>query len=225
MWSPRPPISGGRTASRASSCAATSAAGRSVSRPPTWRRAQYTAIPADGVYAGWLTAFDPDGPELERWPAAISVGSNPTFDGAERTVEAYALDRDDLDLYGTHVAVDFATRLRDMVRFGSVDELVAQMHRDVDAARPQRSKASAASAGYRAPPRSTIRLVWDIDNNQVACLVAAWRARVSRRGAGCPRGTLWSGRSTGPVSCALRWLASRDSPAIRCVLSLPAQAQ
>ncbi len=95
----------------------------------------YTAIPADGVYAGWLTAFDPDGPELERWPAAISVGSNPTFDGTDRTVEAHALDRDDLDLYGTHVAVDFATRLRGMVRFGSVAELVAQMHRDVDAAR------------------------------------------------------------------------------------------
>lgn len=97
--------------------------------------AQYTATPADGVYAGWLTAFDSDGPELARWPAAISVGSNPTFDGAERVVEAYALDRDDLDLYGTHVAVDFTTRLRAMVRFDSVDELVAQMHRDVAAAR------------------------------------------------------------------------------------------
>ena len=95
----------------------------------------YMAIPADGVYAGWLTAFDPDGPELERWPAAISVGSNPTFDGTDQIVEAYALDRDDLDLYGTHVAVDFAARLRGMVRFDSVDELVAQMHRDVGAAR------------------------------------------------------------------------------------------
>jgi riboflavin kinase/FMN adenylyltransferase len=95
----------------------------------------YTAIPADGVYAGWLTAFDPDGPELARWPAAISVGSNPTFDGTERTVEAHALDRDDLDLYGTHVAVDFAARLRGMVRFESVDELIAQMRRDVEAAR------------------------------------------------------------------------------------------
>ena len=95
----------------------------------------FAAIPADGVYAGWLTAFDPDGPELERWPAAISVGSNPTFDGTDRVVEAHALDRDDLDLYGTHVAVDFATRLRGMVKFGSADELVEQMRRDVDAAR------------------------------------------------------------------------------------------
>jgi riboflavin kinase / FMN adenylyltransferase len=94
----------------------------------------HTAIPADGIYAGWLTTVDESGQELERWPAAISVGTNPTFDGQERSIEAYALDRDDLDLYGVHVAVDFAARLRGMERFDSVDELVAQMHRDVAAA-------------------------------------------------------------------------------------------
>jgi riboflavin kinase / FMN adenylyltransferase len=94
----------------------------------------HTAIPADGIYAGWLTTVGPSGQELERWPAAISVGTNPTFDGQERSIEAYALDRDDLDLYGVHVAVDFAARLRGMERFDSVDELVAQMHRDVAAA-------------------------------------------------------------------------------------------
>jgi riboflavin kinase / FMN adenylyltransferase len=95
----------------------------------------HTAIPADGIYAGWLVRLDTDGAELERWPAAISVGSNPTFDGRERTVEAYALDRDDLDLYGDHVAVDFVSRLRATVKFSSVDELVAQMRTDVDDAR------------------------------------------------------------------------------------------
>jgi len=95
----------------------------------------YTAIPADGVYAGWLVSLDPGGGDQERWPAAISVGTNPTFDETERSVEAHALDRDDLDLYGTHVAVDFVARLRGQVRFGSVDELVAQMHRDTGAAR------------------------------------------------------------------------------------------
>jgi riboflavin kinase / FMN adenylyltransferase len=95
----------------------------------------HTAIPADGVYAGWLAALDTDGSELERWPAAISVGTNPTFDGRERTVEAYALDRDDLDLYGAHVAADFTHRLRPTERFDSVADLVEQMHRDVDAAR------------------------------------------------------------------------------------------
>jgi riboflavin kinase/FMN adenylyltransferase len=79
---------------------------------------------------------------VRRWPAAISVGTNPTFDGQHRVVEAYALDRDDLDLYGVHVAVDFAARLRGMVRFDSVDELTAQMRLDVDEAR-----ALAAGAG------------------------------------------------------------------------------
>jgi riboflavin kinase / FMN adenylyltransferase len=95
----------------------------------------YTAIPADGIYAGWLASLDADGSELQRWPAAISVGTNPTFGGEKRSVEAYALDRDDLDLYGVHVAVEFATRLRGMVRFGSVDELIEQMKLDVAAAR------------------------------------------------------------------------------------------
>jgi riboflavin kinase/FMN adenylyltransferase len=95
----------------------------------------HTAVPADGVYSGWLVSLDADGAERERWPAAISVGTNPTFDGRERTVEAYALDRDDLDLYGMHMAADFVTRIRAQARFDSVDELVEQMHRDVDAAR------------------------------------------------------------------------------------------
>ena len=97
--------------------------------------APHTAIPADGVYAGWLASLDDSGLETERWPAAISVGTNPTFDGQQRVVEAYALDRDDLDLYGVHVAVDFAARLRGMVRFDSVEALVAQMRLDIEQAR------------------------------------------------------------------------------------------
>jgi riboflavin kinase/FMN adenylyltransferase len=95
----------------------------------------HTAVPADGVYAGWLAALGEDGHESARWPAAISVGTNPTFDGQHRVVEAYALDRDDLDLYGAHVAVDFAERLRGMERFSSAEALAEQMHRDVDQAR------------------------------------------------------------------------------------------
>jgi len=95
----------------------------------------HTAIPADGVYAGWLSSLNSAGAETQRWPAAISVGTNPTFDGRFRTVEAYALDRDDLDLYGTHVALDFVARLRATLKFSSVDDLVAQMHLDVDDAR------------------------------------------------------------------------------------------
>jgi riboflavin kinase / FMN adenylyltransferase len=95
----------------------------------------HTAIPGDGIYAGWLARLDSDGEEAERWPAAISVGTNPTFDGQQRTVEAHALDRDDLDLYGTHVAADFVTRLRATLKFDSVDALVRQMHIDIGDAR------------------------------------------------------------------------------------------
>jgi riboflavin kinase/FMN adenylyltransferase len=95
----------------------------------------HTAIPADGIYAGWLAELDSGGEETERWPAAISVGTNPTFDGTERTVEAYALDRDDLDLYGSRVAVDFVARLRETLRFDSVDALIEQMHVDAADAR------------------------------------------------------------------------------------------
>jgi riboflavin kinase/FMN adenylyltransferase len=95
----------------------------------------HTATPADGVYAGWLTGLALDGTEASRWPAAISVGTNPTFGPGERTVEAYALDRDDLDLYGTHAAIDFTARLRGTQRFDSVADLVAQMYLDVAEAR------------------------------------------------------------------------------------------
>jgi riboflavin kinase / FMN adenylyltransferase len=95
----------------------------------------HTAIPADGIYAGWLAALDEAGDETSRWPAAISIGTNPTFNGQVRTVEAYALDRDDLDLYGLHAAIDFAVRLRGTLRFDSVDALVTQMHADVAQAR------------------------------------------------------------------------------------------
>jgi riboflavin kinase/FMN adenylyltransferase len=95
----------------------------------------HTAIPADGVYAGWLATLDESGQETDRWPAAISIGTNPTFDGQVRTVEAYAIDRTDLDLYGLHAAIDFASRLRGTLRFDSIDDLVVQMHKDVDQTR------------------------------------------------------------------------------------------
>ena len=95
----------------------------------------HTAIPADGIYAGWLASLDEDGRETGRWPAAVSIGTNPTFGEGERTVEAYALDRTDLDLYGVHAAIDFTARLRGTLRFDSVNALVQQMRRDVEQAR------------------------------------------------------------------------------------------
>ncbi|GGX34488.1 bifunctional riboflavin kinase/FAD synthetase [Streptomyces chryseus] len=85
----------------------------------------HTAIPADGVYAGWLTVAD------ERMPAAISVGTNPQFDGTERTVEAYAIDRVGLDLYGLHVAVDFLAYVRGQEKFDSIEALLEAIGADV----------------------------------------------------------------------------------------------
>lgn len=86
------------------------------------------AAPADGVYAGWLTRDDTG----VRYPAAISVGTNPTFDGVrDPRVEAYVLDRDDLDLYGVEVEVSFVQQLRPMVQYDGVEQLIEQMHDDV----------------------------------------------------------------------------------------------
>ncbi|SDS65059.1 riboflavin kinase / FMN adenylyltransferase [Paraoerskovia marina] len=96
-------------------------------------------VPADGVYAGWLSRPDlahaaPDHADI-RLPAAISVGTNPTFDGVERRVEAYVLDRDDLDLYDEEVVVELVEHLRPTVRFDGIEPLVEQMHEDVARAR------------------------------------------------------------------------------------------
>lgn len=86
------------------------------------------AAPADGVYAGWLRRLDTG----ERYPAAISVGTNPTFDGErERRVESYVLDRDDLELYDVEVEVSFVERIRGMERFDGIEALVETMHDDV----------------------------------------------------------------------------------------------
>ncbi len=86
------------------------------------------AIPADGVYAGDAVV---DG---RRHAAAISVGTNPTFEGERRTVEAHLLDFDE-DLYGVPVRVGFVHRLRGTETFDGVNALVRQMEQDVLRAR------------------------------------------------------------------------------------------
>jgi riboflavin kinase/FMN adenylyltransferase len=91
-----------------------------------------TAVPADGVYSGRLVRAGGD-----VLPAAVSVGTNPTFDGTQRRVEAYVLDRDDLELYGERVGLELVDRLRPTLRFDSVDELTTQIALDVAAARAQ----------------------------------------------------------------------------------------
>lgn len=85
-------------------------------------------VPADGVYAGWLV----DHQTGIRHRAAISVGTNPTFDDVlERQVEAHVLGETDLDLYGHDVTVEFVRRLRGMVAFEGIEKLKLQMTTDV----------------------------------------------------------------------------------------------
>jgi riboflavin kinase / FMN adenylyltransferase len=106
------------------------ARGRELGYPTANVAARSTPAPADGVYAGWLRLVDET--DAAMLPAAISVGVNPTFDGErERSVEAYVLDRDDLELYDREVEVVFVRRLRGMVRFDGVEPLVAAMDEDV----------------------------------------------------------------------------------------------
>jgi riboflavin kinase/FMN adenylyltransferase len=99
------------------------------------RTDKYAAIPADGVYAGSVWRLDERGQTVARLgTAAISVGTNPTFEGHERRVEAYVLDFDG-DLYGDGLGVEFVQLLRRMERYDSIDDLITQMHRDVAATR------------------------------------------------------------------------------------------
>ena len=108
------------------------------------------AVPADGVYAGWFTVQgeDPITGDMEpglSYPAAISVGTNPTFGDNERSVESFIIDRS-ANLYGRLATVSFVEKIRDMLKFNSVEELLDNMARDVtrtrevlvDAPRPQR---------------------------------------------------------------------------------------
>jgi len=86
--------------------------------------------PADGVYAGWLTDAG------VRYPAAISIGNNPTFEGVERRqVEAYVLDETDLDLYDHVVDVSFVSRIRGMVAYSGIEPLIEQIRDDVERVR------------------------------------------------------------------------------------------
>lgn len=87
-------------------------------------------IPADGVYAGWLTVG------INFWPAAISIGTNPTFEGDRgRQVEAYALDQEGLDLYDKNASIEFGWYLRPTLKFDGLEPLLEQMKKDCDKAR------------------------------------------------------------------------------------------
>ena len=91
---------------------------------------EHQSIPADGVYAGWLAVG------IDRWPAAISIGTNPTFVGVRgRQVEAYALDQVGLDLYTKAATIEFGWRLRDTLKFDGLEPLLEQMAKDCARAR------------------------------------------------------------------------------------------
>lgn len=93
-------------------------------------------VPADGVYAGWMRrVHHPAGLPDGYLPVAVSIGTNPTFDGVERRVEAHVPSRTDLDLYDEEVVVELVHRLRPTLRFASVEELVDQMAQDVERTR------------------------------------------------------------------------------------------
>lgn len=112
------------------------ARGRELGYPTANLEGIEVAVPADGVYAAWFTrwldgAVPPGQDGSDRvLPCAVSIGTNPTFSGTERRVEAYVLDRTDLDLYGEVVALDLVEHLRDTQRFDGVGPLVEQMARD-----------------------------------------------------------------------------------------------
>lgn len=88
------------------------------------------AVPPDGVYAGRVVRASGD-----VLPAAVSIGTNPTFGEHERRVESYVLDRTNLDLYGETIRVELVEHLRPMVTFDGVNALLAQMTDDVAATR------------------------------------------------------------------------------------------
>lgn len=87
-----------------------------------------TLLPAEGIYAGRAIV---DG---KSWPAAISLGPNPTFGEGALKVEIHLVDFRG-DLYDRDLEVDFLARLRDIQRFDSIAKLVAQMDRDIDRTR------------------------------------------------------------------------------------------
>jgi riboflavin kinase/FMN adenylyltransferase len=81
-------------------------------------------VPADGVYAAWMTVGG------TRYPAAVSVGNNPTFEGVlTRQVEAHAID-EDLDIYGEPIELGFVQYIRGMHKFDAPAALASQMAAD-----------------------------------------------------------------------------------------------
>jgi riboflavin kinase / FMN adenylyltransferase len=86
------------------------------------------ALPADGVYAVFAVLG------TEHYPGVANVGVRPSFENGNRMVETHVLDFDQ-DIYGCDLVVEFVSRLRDELRFERIDDLIAQIERDSEAAR------------------------------------------------------------------------------------------
>jgi riboflavin kinase/FMN adenylyltransferase len=84
-------------------------------------------LPNNGIYAGLART------SIGSFKAAISLGVRPTVDGIDRTLEAFLLDFPSVEIYGASVVLEFHKRLRDELKFDSLEELKSQMARDVSA--------------------------------------------------------------------------------------------
>jgi riboflavin kinase/FMN adenylyltransferase len=102
--------------------------GRTIGFPTINLKTEFPLIPKRGVY---ITDVDVGG---KRYSAVTNIGYNPTFDGQSLTIETYILDFSG-DLYDRNIALYFLERVRDEVRFSSVDELKERIWKDVEAAR------------------------------------------------------------------------------------------
>ncbi|MDE2387428.1 MAG: bifunctional riboflavin kinase/FAD synthetase [Actinomycetales bacterium] len=105
--------------------------GRTIGFPTAnMSRAAEGYLPLDAVYAGWLIVNHDDGSQTG-YPAALSVGINETFEAVPRVLEAYVLDRDDLDLYDLDVTMEFVEFVRPTLKFDSVETLIDAIKDDV----------------------------------------------------------------------------------------------
>ena len=86
------------------------------------------AVPADGIYATWARIGE------ERHMAATSIGTRPTFEEKHRTIEAFLLDFDG-SLYGKEMRLEYVQRLREELKYDTVDALLEQIGKDVDQTR------------------------------------------------------------------------------------------
>lgn len=102
--------------------------GRTIGFPTINLKTDFPLIPKRGVY---VSSVEIDG---KKFPAVTNIGYNPTFDGQNLTIETYILDFAQ-DLYGRELALYFSDRIRDEVKFGSVDELKERIRMDVETAR------------------------------------------------------------------------------------------